>query len=45
MKVRPELIQEIRSLVTEGRLQEARILAGHVKLLKKIFFLPDSLTS
>jgi len=45
MKIRSELIQEIRDLVLEGKLEEARILAGHVKLLKEIFNLTGTLTS
>lgn len=37
MKVKRALIQEGRDLIREGRLEEARVLAAYIRLLKAIF--------
>jgi len=40
MKIRKQLIREAASLVNSGRMDEARILAGHIRLLQAIFKIP-----
>ena len=37
MKIKEELIQEIKDLKANDQLQEAKILSGYVRLLKEIF--------
>jgi len=37
MKIKEELLHEIKDLKANGQLQEARILSGYVHLLKEIF--------
>lgn len=40
MRVKQELIDEVAALIRQGRLDEARVLAGHIKLLEAVFQIP-----